>query len=89
MMKIKLMNFKMCLNTSVDVQYFILVKTKLIIHQQSEKTSIDPKTYKLHCNLRSFLERDLRIRDTLSRMLSRNLLLATEAKLLSIDAFVP
>ena len=74
----------MCLNTFVEIGYFILSKNKFITHQEPEKTRIDPKTYKLKSDLITFPERDMKLRDTLSSMLAKNLLKTSEAQLLSL-----
>ena len=79
----------MCLNTFVEVGYFILATNKLMTHRGPEKTRIDPKMYKLNCDLKAFPERYLRFKDTINRMLAENILQAPEAQLLSLDALVP
>ena len=79
----------MCLNTLVEIGYFILSKNKFITHQEPEKSRIDPKTYKLQSDLITFPERDMKLRDTLSSMLAKNLLQPPEPQLLSLAALVP
>ena len=79
----------MCLSTFIKIGYFILSKNKLITCQEPEKIRIDPKTYKLQCDLTAFPERDMKLRDNLCNMLSKNLQQTPEAQLLSLAALVP
>ena len=79
----------MCLNTFVEIGYFILSKNKFITHQEPEKTRIDPKTYKLQCDLTAFSERDMKLRDNFCSMLAKNILQTPEAHLLYLAALVP
>ena len=79
----------MCLNTLVEIGYFILSKNQLITHQEPEKTRIHSKTYNLQCDLTAFPERDMKLRDNLKSMFAKILLQTPEAQLLSLAALVP